>query len=318
MTCNETPCVCTAGSVFITENIGLSGALCDMRGLFIRTAKSREFIHQLNNLHWFQTKISVMRIFSICDWKLKKWCNNKTWTSTSSTLTRTAPVWPLGPRQATSSSLSTVWTSLISSMSRPAGLKLEKKYKSIKTSLSRDVTIVERLFSSSLLALVSQTSPRKLRVCHFKKGTEICQYSYSNTILAVKLNRARLVVCLEEALYIHNIRDMKVGWVLLPAREPQLFSQVLHTIRDTPPNPRGLCALSINSDNCFLAYPGSTTTGEVKYSRNIMLNINKHPKSHTFCRFNSLTHLTCKQRWWSLLMTPGITNFSRGATILAL
>ena len=47
---------------------------------------------------------------------------------------------------------------------------------------------------------------------HFSnKGTEICQYSYSNTILAVKLNRARLVVCLEEALYIHNIRDMKVG-----------------------------------------------------------------------------------------------------------
>ena len=112
----------------------------------------------------------------------------------------------------------------------------------------RDVTIVERLFSSSLLALVSQTSPRRLRVCHFKKGTEICQYSYSNTILAVKLNRARLVVCLEESLYIHNIRDMKV----------------LHTIRETPPNPRGLCALSINSDNCFLAYPGSTTTGEVQ------------------------------------------------------
>ena len=38
-------------------------------------------------------------------------------------------------------------------------------------------------------ALVSQSSPRRLRVCHFKKGTEICQYSYSNTILAVKLNR---------------------------------------------------------------------------------------------------------------------------------
>jgi len=118
----------------------------------------------------------------------------------------------------------------------------------IYESACRDVTIVERLFSSSLLALVSQTSPRRLRVCHFKKGTEICQYSYSNTILAVKLNRARLVVCLEESLYIHNIRDMKV----------------LHTIRETPPNPRGLCALSINSDNCFLAYPGSTTTGEVQ------------------------------------------------------
>nr|CAH7755925.1 unnamed protein product [Callosobruchus chinensis] len=111
-----------------------------------------------------------------------------------------------------------------------------------------DCCLVERLFSSSLVAVVSLTAPRKLKVCHFKKGTEICNYSYSNTILAVKLNRSRLVVCLEESLYIHNIRDMKV----------------LHTIRDTPPNPQGLCALSINSGDCFLAYPGSSTIGEVQ------------------------------------------------------
>ena len=58
----------------------------------------------------------------------------------------------------------------------------------------------------------------------------------------------RLVVCLEESLYIHNIRDMKV----------------LHTIRDTPPNPQGLCALSPNNDFCYLAYPGSSTIGEVQ------------------------------------------------------
>lgn len=54
---------------------------------------------------------------------------------------------------------------------------------------SEDVCIVERLFSSSLVAIVSISSPRKLKVCHFKKGTEICNYSYSNSILAVKLNR---------------------------------------------------------------------------------------------------------------------------------
>ncbi|CAA9997564.1 unnamed protein product [Nesidiocoris tenuis] len=113
---------------------------------------------------------------------------------------------------------------------------------------TEDICIVERLFSSSLLAIVSLSSPRKLKVCHFKKGSEICNYSYSNTILAVKLNRVRLVVCLEESLYIHNIRDMKV----------------LHTIRDTPPNPNGLCALSTDSENCFLAYPGSSTIGEVQ------------------------------------------------------
>ncbi|VVC44667.1 Hypothetical protein CINCED_3A009551 [Cinara cedri] len=113
---------------------------------------------------------------------------------------------------------------------------------------SEDICIVERLFSSSLVAVVSLSSPRKLRVCHFKKGNEICNYSYSNTILGVKLNRARLVVCLEESLYIHNIHDMKV----------------LHTIRDTPPNPAGLCCLSTSSDICYLAYPGSSTTGEVQ------------------------------------------------------
>ncbi|CAE1273567.1 WIPI1_2 [Acanthosepion pharaonis] len=114
--------------------------------------------------------------------------------------------------------------------------------------VNEDVCIVERLFSSSLVAIVSLQSPRKLKVCHFKKGTEICNYSYSNSILAVRLNRHRLIVCLEESLYIHNIRDMKV----------------LHTIRDTPPNPQGLCVFSSSNDNCFLAYPGSNQIGEVQ------------------------------------------------------
>lgn len=107
--------------------------------------------------------------------------------------------------------------------------------------------IVERLFASSLLAIVTQSAPRKLKVCHFKKKTEICNNSYANTILAVKLNRQRLVVCLEDCIHVHNIRDMKL----------------LHTIKDTPANPSGLCALSANSENCYLAYPASNASGEV-------------------------------------------------------
>ncbi|XP_052825582.1 WD repeat domain phosphoinositide-interacting protein 2 isoform X1 [Octopus bimaculoides] len=114
--------------------------------------------------------------------------------------------------------------------------------------VNEDICIVERLFSSSLVAIVSLQSPRKLKVCHFKKSAEICNYSYSSSILAVCLNRHRLIVCLEESLYIHNIRDMKV----------------LHTIRDTPPNPQGLCVFSSSNDNCFLAYPGSNQIGEVQ------------------------------------------------------
>lgn len=114
--------------------------------------------------------------------------------------------------------------------------------------LDSDYTcIVERLFSSSLLAVVSLSSPRKLKVCHFKKNTEIIQNSYQNTILAVKLNRQRLVVCLEESIFIHNISDLKL----------------IHSIKHIPRNPSGLIALAPSSDQCFLAYPAKNTTGEV-------------------------------------------------------
>lgn len=111
-----------------------------------------------------------------------------------------------------------------------------------------DVCHVERLFSSSLLGIVHRNSPRKLNVLHFKRKAEICQYTYTNTILAIRLNRLRVVVCLDDSLYIHNIRDMKL----------------LHTIRDTPHNPLGLCALSVGNENCFLAYPGNVNNGEVQ------------------------------------------------------
>jgi autophagy-related protein 18 len=40
--------------------------------------------------------------------------------------------------------------------------------------------------------------------------------------------------------------------------------KVLHTIRDVPPNPDGLCALSITDNNPYLAYPGSSITGEIQ------------------------------------------------------
>lgn len=52
-----------------------------------------------------------------------------------------------------------------------------------------DVYIVERLFSSSLVVVVSTVTPKRMNIYHFKKGTEICNYSYPSNILAVKLNR---------------------------------------------------------------------------------------------------------------------------------
>ncbi|XP_048026702.1 WD repeat domain phosphoinositide-interacting protein 1 isoform X2 [Megalobrama amblycephala] len=121
---------------------------------------------------------------------------------------------------------------------------------------SPDVCVAERLFSSSLMVVVSRSAPFRMNIYHFKKGTEICNYSYSSNILAVKLNRQRLVVCLEEALYIHNIKDMKL----------------LKSLLNTPPNPTGLCALSVNLSNSYLAYPGSVTAGEITLYDAVNLN----------------------------------------------
>lgn len=108
-----------------------------------------------------------------------------------------------------------------------------------------DTRIAERLFSSSLVAVVTASEPHKLKVCHFKKGTEICNYSYPADILSVKLNRSRLIVCLVDSIYIHNIRDMRL----------------LHSIKNMSNNPAGLCTLSLSS---HLAYPISETSGELQ------------------------------------------------------
>ncbi|XP_069786153.1 WD repeat domain phosphoinositide-interacting protein 1 isoform X2 [Narcine bancroftii] len=125
-----------------------------------------------------------------------------------------------------------------------------------------DVYIVERLFSSSLVVIVSLTTPRRMNVYHFKKGTEICNYSYSNTIRTIRLNRQRLIVCLEEAIYIHNIKDLKL----------------LKIIQDIPPNRTGLCAFSINHSNSYLAYPGNATIGEmVIYDANNLHSVSVIP-----------------------------------------
>ncbi|KAI8607178.1 WD40-repeat-containing domain protein [Chytriomyces sp. MP71] len=103
------------------------------------------------------------------------------------------------------------------------------------------------LFTTSLVALVGaghtpQQSPRRLQIVNTKRDSTICELTFVSSILAVKLNRRRLVVVLEEHIYIYDISNMKL----------------LHTI-DTSPNPHALCALSPSSDNCYLAYPPSTS-----------------------------------------------------------
>lgn len=73
---------------------------------------------------------------------------------------------------------------------------------------------------------------------------------------------------MEDSLVVHNIRDMKV----------------LHVIKDTPTNKLGVCALSIDSKMCYLAYPGHATVGELQIfdALNLVSKVKHTPKKLFF------------------------------------
>ncbi|KAF2203195.1 WD40 repeat-like protein [Delitschia confertaspora ATCC 74209] len=110
-----------------------------------------------------------------------------------------------------------------------------------------DVSILEMLFSTSLVALT--LSPRVLRIQNTKRHSTICELTFPTRVLAVRLNRKRLVVVLEDQLYIYDISNMKM-----------LKSE------NTSPNPNAICALSPSSDHNYLVYPLPTKAAPTPYS----------------------------------------------------
>ena len=99
-----------------------------------------------------------------------------------------------------------------------------------------NVSIIEMLFSTSLVALI--LSPRHLIIQNTKRASVICELTFPSAVLAVRLNRKRLAVVLEEEIYLYDISNMSL----------------LYTIA-TSPNPSAICALSPSSENCYIAYP---------------------------------------------------------------
>ncbi|KAJ3416049.1 autophagy protein [Chytridiales sp. JEL 0842] len=187
-----------------------------------------------------------------------------------------------GPTQPPLLHLSFNQDSTCISLSTPSSYKIYNldPFGRFYKSPSGGVGIVEMLFCTSLVALVGEGggggSPRRLGIVNtklllllclekmiamvedgpdvlfddeagvgwgaFRRQSTICELTFVTAILAVKLNRRRLVVVLEEHIYIYDIGNMKL----------------LHTI-DTSPNPNALCALSPSSQNSYLAYPPNTT-----------------------------------------------------------
>ncbi|CAJ1944897.1 unnamed protein product [Sphenostylis stenocarpa] len=109
--------------------------------------------------------------------------------------------------------------------------------------------IVEMMFSSSLLAIVGagdQPSLSPRRLCLFNKttGAALKELNFLTSILAVRMNRQRLVVILQDKAYIYEINSLTILDII-----------------DTVPNSKGLCAFSPSLDACYLALPASTTKG---------------------------------------------------------
>ncbi|PIN21886.1 putative WD40 repeat protein [Handroanthus impetiginosus] len=107
------------------------------------------------------------------------------------------------------------------------------------------------LYKSSLLALVGageqpSLSPRRLCLFNITSGTALRELNFLTSILAVRVNRKRLIVVLQEQTYIYDLSNVEKKVVV-----------------DTVPNLRGLCAFSPSLDNPYLAFPASTAEGSV-------------------------------------------------------
>lgn len=124
--------------------------------------------------------------------------------------------------------------------------------KCILTRREDSVGLVEMLYCTSLVALVALGNepgalPRKLKVVNTKSNSIICELVFPSAILAVKMSRSRMVVLLDDQIYIYDILSMRL----------------LHTI-ETSPNVNRLCTLSDDSPaqngRALLAYPSPPKT----------------------------------------------------------
>lgn len=106
------------------------------------------------------------------------------------------------------------------------------------------ISAVEMLFRCNILALVGggphpQYPPNKVMIWDDHQSRCIGELSFRSNVRSVRLRRDRIVVVLEQKVYVYNFADLKL----------------LHQI-ETIANPKGLCAVSQQTSSLVLVCPG--------------------------------------------------------------
>lgn len=106
------------------------------------------------------------------------------------------------------------------------------------------VAVVEMLFRCNILALVGggpdpQYPPNKVMIWDDHQSRCIGELSFRSDVRSVRLRRDRIIVVLEQKIFVYNFADLKL----------------LHQI-ETIANPKGLCAVSQGAGSMVLVCPG--------------------------------------------------------------
>ncbi|KAG8054020.1 hypothetical protein GUJ93_ZPchr0001g31209 [Zizania palustris] len=107
------------------------------------------------------------------------------------------------------------------------------------------IGVVEMLFRCNILALVGggdnpHYPPNKVMIWDDHQSRCIGELSFRSPVRGVRLRRDRIVVVLENKVFVYNFADLKL----------------MHQI-ETAPNPKGLCAVSQQPGSIVLVCPGA-------------------------------------------------------------
>jgi WD40 repeat protein len=114
----------------------------------------------------------------------------------------------------------------------------------------KDVVIVEMLFKSNLLCLVSSCLPNKVFIWDENKHESIGELSFRTDVKGIKFRRDCIVIVLEFKIYIYNFADLK------------LIDHI-----ETIANPKGLCAINSAEADLKIFVCPSFQKGHVKIER---------------------------------------------------